>query len=239
MGSEPAAENATATGIETVPAAEPAAFRPPAGALLRFLRAPIELRSYGNLLYLALAFPCGLAYFIFLVVGLSVGLGLTIVWVGLPILALVLAGSFGLAALERQLAIHLLGAQVPPMALPAAAGATLWQRARAFLSNPVTWKGVGYLAVKFPLGLASFVLLVTLVSTAGALLVTPFLYPWLPIELFDRPVDNLGLALACGAAGAVLGLLSLNLFNLLAAGWRQLASLLLGSARFAAPPAAA
>jgi hypothetical protein len=227
----------TRSETETEPASEAAVaaatVRPRRGALLRFLRAPIEPRSYGNLLYLALAFPCGLAYFIFLAVGLSVGLGLTIVWVGLPILALVLAISFGLAAVERQLAIHLLGARVPPMALPAVAGATPWQRARGFLSNPVTWKGMGYLAVKFPLGLASFVLVVTLGSAAGALLSTPFLYTWLPIDFFDRPVDNLGLALACGIAGAVLALVSLNLFNLLAAGWRQLARTLLGSARHA------
>ena len=44
--------------------------------LIRFLRAPIEARSYTNLLFLALAFPLGLAYFIFLTVGLALGVGL-------------------------------------------------------------------------------------------------------------------------------------------------------------------
>ena len=114
---------------------------PQPGALARFLRAPIEARSYGNLLYLALAFPTGLAYFVFLAVGLALGLGLSIVWIGLPILGLVLAVSFGLAALERQLAIRLLGAEVPPMLpAPAAAEVGVWRRLRAFLANPVTWK---------------------------------------------------------------------------------------------------
>jgi len=209
--------------------------RPPAGAVARFLRAPIEARSYGNLLYLALAFPTGLAYFVFLAVGLSVGLGLTIIWVGLPILALVVGTSFGLAALERQLAIHLLGARVPPMAPAPHADASAWQRFREFLANPVTWKGMGYLAVKFPLGLVSFVVVVTLLSIAGALLAAPFIYSWEPLYLFDGPVDSLGPALACALVGAVVALISLNLFNLLAAGWRELARVLLGSARFAAP----
>jgi hypothetical protein len=213
--------------------------KPQPGALARFLRAPIEPRSYGNLLYLALAFPTGLAYFVFLAVGLSVGLGLTIVWVGLPILALVLAASFGLAALERQLAIRLLGAQVPPMTPRPAAETTIWQRVRAFLANPVTWKGMGYLAVKFPLGLASFVVLVTLGSLAGALLATPFLYPWVPVQLFDWRVDSLGLALVMAVVGAALALVSLNVFNLLAAGWRELARALLGSPRFSSPTVAA
>jgi hypothetical protein len=221
---------------------DPETPKPPRGAIARFLRAPIELRSYGNLLYLALAFPTGLAYFVFLSVGLSVGLGLVIVWVGLPILALVLALSFGLAALERQLAIRLIGAEVPPMLpapAPAAGDVTVWRRMRDFLANPVTWKGMGYLAVKFPLGLASFVLVVTLVSVAGALLAAPFVYPWVPIYLFDRPVDSLGLALVLAVVGAALALVSLNVFNLAAAGWRELARTLLGSPRFAAPAAAA
>src|SRR5436305_4202051 len=89
-------------------------------AIIGFLKAPLTLRSYANLAYLLLAFPLGLAYFLFLVVGLSVGFGLAIVWVGVPILFLVLLGSWGLAALERQLALGLLGAEVPPMAPPSA-----------------------------------------------------------------------------------------------------------------------
>lgn len=229
---EPPAEEAAPTAS---PAPEAAA-RP--SALRRFLRAPIELRSYANLLFLALAFPTGLGYFIFLSVGLSLGLGLAIVWIGLPILALVLAVSFGLAAVERQLAIRLLGAQVPPMLpAPAPAETGVWRRVRAFLSNPVTWKGMGYLAIKLPLGLASFVALVVSLAVAGSLLATPFAYPWVPIYILDRPVDSFGLALALAGAGAALALVSLNLLNLLAAGWRELARTLLGSRRFAAAPA--
>jgi len=222
--------------IEAPADAEPPAA--PRGALRRFLRAPIELRSYANLLFLALAFPTGLAYFVFLAVGLALGLGLSIVWIGLPILGLVLAVSFGLAALERQLAIRLLGAEVPPMLpAPAPAEVGVWRRLRAFLANPVTWKWMGYLAIKFPLGLASFVLLVVSLAVAGALLATPFAYRWVPIYFLDRPVDSVWLALALAVVGAALALVSLNLLNLLAAGWRELARTLLGSRRFA--PAAA
>src|SRR6185295_8476246 len=119
----------------------------------RFLCAPFELRSYANLLYLALAFPLGLAYFVFLVVGLSVGLGTVIIWVGVPILAAVLAGSFAFSMFERELAIRLLGAEVPPMTPATGGPQSVSQRIKAFLKNPVTWKGLGYLAVKFPLGL--------------------------------------------------------------------------------------
>src|SRR4030095_769620 len=127
-----------------------------ADAVIHFLTAPLRLRTYTNLLYLMLAMPLGILYFVFLTVGLTTGFGLTIVWIGIPILALVFAGSWGLAALERQLAIHALGADVPPMLPPPGSqqSATgLLQRVGAFLSNPVTWKGMAFLLVKFPLGI--------------------------------------------------------------------------------------
>src|SRR6476659_10025237 len=94
-----------------------------ADGLRLFLGAPFRLRTYTNLLYLLLAFPLGLAYFVFLAVGLTTG-------IGLPILALTFAGSWAFAAFERQAAILLLGADVPPMLPPPSpAQRTAWQRA--------------------------------------------------------------------------------------------------------------
>src|SRR6201994_3219878 len=129
-----------------------------AGALRHFAGAPFRLRTYANLLYLLLAFPLGLAYFLFLIVGLAVGFGLPLIWIGLPILALVFAGIWAFSTFERQAAILLLAADVPPMTPeklppPSPAARTVWQRAGEFFSNPVTWKGMGFLLLKFPLGL--------------------------------------------------------------------------------------
>ncbi len=59
----------------------------------RFFGVIAEPQSYINIFYLLLAFPLGIAYFVFLVTGISVGASLIIIWVGVPILALVLAGS--------------------------------------------------------------------------------------------------------------------------------------------------
>lgn len=211
------------------------------GAFIRFLRAPLELRSYTNLLFLSLAFPLGLAYFIFLSVGLSLGLGLTLIWIGFPILAVVFAASWGLTAMERQLAIHLLGAEVPPMAPaepPARRG--FLHRVLDFLGNPVTWKGMGYLILKFPLGVITFTVTVFLLSLSAAFLIAPFAEPTGLLELdgwmwrMDSPLA----AVASAAVGVVLAFLSLQALNGLAWIWRRLASLMLGSDRFAAPAVA-
>jgi Putative sensor len=220
------------------PAIAPAApAAPRRGALVRFLRVPLEARSYSNLLFLALAFPLGLIYFIFLSVGLTLGVGLTLILIGLPLLALVLAASWGLTALERQLAIHLLGAEVPPMrpAQPAPRRGFLHDTLD-FLGNPVTWKGMGYLLLKLPLGIVTFVVTISLLAVSASLLIAPFAYPTGLLE-WDGAVWNLdspGAAVLCGMLGVLLAFLSLHVFNGLAWVWRTLASAMLGSARFTA-----
>lgn len=213
--------------------------------LRRFFLAPFRLRTYTNLLYLLLAFPLGLAYFIFLIVGLSLGFGLTLIWIGIPVLALVFAGSWAFTAFERQAAVLLLGAEIPPMApMPPPGGATrtVWQRTGDFFGNPVTWKGMGFLLLKLPLGTVSFVAIVGLLSVSAAFLLAPLVGLSDALGLIDIDgvvfqVDSIAGAWTCALLGLVLTFLSLNLLNALALVWRGTATLLLGSDQFTAPAA--
>jgi hypothetical protein len=207
--------------------------------LVRFFTAPIEVRTYTNLLYLALAFPLGLFYFVFLTVSLSTGFALTIVWIGLPILALAFASSFGMAALERRLAIHLLGARVPPMTPPrTGAPENVWKLVQELFANPVTWKGMGFLLLKLPLGVFTFGLTIGLTALSFALLLAPFLYRWSDLFIGFWVVDTLGEAMLVSAFGVLTLLVSLNLLNALAILWREVAQVMLGSERFAVAPVA-
>jgi hypothetical protein len=213
------------------------------GALRHFFGAPLRLRTYTNLLYLLLALPLGVAYFVFLTVGLTAGFGLTIVWVGIPLLALVFAGTWAFAAFERQAAIHLLGAEVPPMSPPPGGAArTAWQRAGDFFSNPVTWKGMGFLLLKLPLGIASFVATVVSLSVSIAFVLAPLFWDTegFQLDTVFFQVDSPAAAWACALIGVGLLVLSLNLLNALGRVWQATATLLLGSERFVvAPPAPA
>ncbi|HYN20290.1 MAG TPA: sensor domain-containing protein [Thermoanaerobaculia bacterium] len=204
--------------------------------LVRFFMAPVEVRSYTNLFYLLLSFPLGIFYFVFLLTGLSVGLGLTIVWVGLPILAMVFAASWGMAALERRLAMVMLGADVPPMT-PQASGVQvdLWTTVKDFLANPVTWKGMGYLFLKFPLGIFSFVLTVTLLSISLGFILAPLAYWFGDIYIPFWEIDTMGETLILSAMGVLFLLVSMHLLNGLAMIWREIAEVMLGSRRFEVP----
>ncbi len=73
------------------------AYRPGAPILVNIFGVYFRPQTYLNLLYLLLAFPLGLAYFVFLVTGLSLGFGLIITLAGIPILVLMLVAIWALA----------------------------------------------------------------------------------------------------------------------------------------------
>jgi hypothetical protein len=148
----------------------------PKRTAIRFFKVMGSGQTYLNLLYLLAAFPLGIFYFTFLASGLSTGISLSIIWVGIPILLLVGAGWWALASFERFLAIHLLKENLPAMVRPSNGGTDIWSRFKEHIKNPVTWKSLLYLFLKFPLGIATFVILITLISLTLAFLTMPFTY---------------------------------------------------------------
>jgi hypothetical protein len=150
--------------------------------------APLRPRTYTTLVYLALAFPLGLAYFVVTVTGLSVGLGLSVILVGIPILAATMALVLAVAAVERVLARHLLGATVPSPSWPAADESGFRDRAVAVLSNTAVWGALVFVVSKLLVGVAAFTSLVVVFSLGLSLLATPLYY--------DEPGVSVGLVLS-------------------------------------------
>ncbi|MDH3403224.1 MAG: sensor domain-containing protein [Acidobacteriota bacterium] len=188
-----------------------------------------QRRSYAQAFYSLIAFPLGTLYFVFLAVGLALGLGLVLLWVGFLILAFVLVASWGLAVFERQQAIVLLDAEVPPMRPAGPPSEDFGERVKGYLTNPVTWKGPIFLLLKFPLGILSFVVMVTSFCLGASLLLAPLYYTWSPPDFYFWVADTLPEALLCTLLGAAVLLLGLHLANGLGWVWRQLAQLLLGA----------
>ncbi len=195
-------------------------------------------QAYLNLLYVLAAFPLGLFYFVYLVSGLSLGISLSIIWVGVPLLLLVGAGWWLMASFERYMAIHLLKEDVSEMSLPANPTDDLWTRFKTYFSNPVTWKSLLYLFIKFPLGLATFVVLALIVTLTLGLLSMPFTYQH--VELFQGisfgfgvwQIDSLFDALLAALVGLILWPVTLHVTNGLAWVYAKFAKLMLGNEPF-------
>ncbi len=197
----------------------------PNQAVGQFFRVMGNGQAYLNLIYLGAAFPLGVFYFVFLVSGISTGISLAIIWVGIPILLLAGIGWWLLARFERFMAINLLKEDVPEMTRPTSSSDDLWMRYKGYFTNPVTWKSLLYLLMKFPLGIATFVILITLVSLTLAFLSMPFTYnsvAYFPAGIsfgLGLPVwqiDSLSDALLCVVIGLLLWPATLHITNGLA-----------------------
>lgn len=169
-------------------------------------------QSYLNIVYLLAALPLGAFYFVFLVTGLSLGFGLSIVLVGIPILSLVLGGAWVLCKFERIAAITLLLEHIPAgSSQPKPKG--LWSRVKAYLKDRATWIGMLYLLLKFPLGIVTFAIVAPLIVVNLALLLSPILLKLADSDLTlwhsDPRVDTY----LHSAIGVVMLFISLHLMN--------------------------
>lgn len=169
-------------------------------------------QTYRNLGYLLLSFVLGIAYFVFLTTGISLGLGLSVIWVGVPVLVLVGIAWWKLAAFERRMAGHLLGVSIVPPA-PVLTDQSRFRRCMHQVRNPLTWKSLLYLLLKFPLGIVSFVLTVSLLSVSVSLLAVPFLFQFVDMTVGPFPVDDPVRAIFFGVVGAFIGVWSLHGLN--------------------------
>ncbi len=192
--------------------------------LKRFFHVLWEPRSYLTAIYLLLAFPLGLTYFFVLLTGAMVGAVLTVVAIGILILLVTVAAAWLFAIFERELAIWLLGAKIPPLALPEHEILTPWQQLISHLQRSTTWRSLAYLLVKLPFGLfASWLALALL----GPSLVGIFV----PFGDFVGQGPSLGTIQALIVPGipAVLGLtVSFHVLNYVGRLWARFAADMLG-----------
>jgi hypothetical protein len=208
--------------------------------LAKFFGVAIRGQTYLNLVYLALAFPLGLFYFILLVVGFALGFSLLIIWIGAFILAGMFAAWWTCAGFERQMAIWLLREDIPPMARRPPTGASVWEQVKAHLGNPVTWKSLLFLLAKFPLGIFTFVIMAVLIALTLSFLAAPVAFPFFPMQIVwwgdtITLIDTLWEAIACFFVGVVLLFPTLHILNGLAWVSGRFARLMLGSQTFVQP----
>ena len=184
-------------------------------------------QAYLRILYLLLAFPLGLFYFVFLTVALSAGVATLVIGVGIVILFGALFISRALVVFERRLAASMLGADIPAPQLQRVPVQGFWLRVKRMLGDSSTWKGLVYLLAKFPFGMLSFIVSVTSIAMVGALVLTPVLYSRVPIQIGFHQVNSLDEALFWSIVGLVLGLVFFYVLTALAVLWGRFAEIML------------
>lgn len=192
---------------------------------LGFFKAIGKRQSYLNMLYLLAAFPLGLIYFIFIITGISLGLGLLITWFGILILLGVMYIWVGFAYFERKLSSSLLNIKIPYAYKREVKSKSFWEKLKKRVGDSNTWKDLAYLMIKFPLGIFSFVILVTFISITFGLIASPFIYYLYDIGIINGLVCsgsnwcllyNYPSVIFLGLVGIIMIFVSLALFNCIA-----------------------
>jgi hypothetical protein len=142
--------------------------------------------------YVVTGFPLAVLGFVVVVTGLSAGLPLVLVWVGLPVLVATLLAARGLATLERYRLATLQGRAVPPVAYAVApAGSTRLRRLLTPLRDPQSWLDALWGLVSFVTGTTAFVVVASWWAGAiGGLSYWAWQW-WVPQDTDDRGLAEL------------------------------------------------
>jgi signal transduction histidine kinase len=188
-------------------------------------------RTYGRIGYLLLALPLGVIEFAFLVTAISLGLGTAVTLIGIPILVATVYAWRWLAGVERSLIGVLTGVRIPGPYRADPPGGSWWDRLKARLADPATWKDLVFLLLQLPLGIASFVIAVCVLCMSLGALFAPAWYWSVPdgIDVGVFEADTLLEALALIPFGALLLFLGIPALGALGRLYGEFASLLLGS----------
>ena len=159
----------------------------------RFFGIYLDPRAYTSLFYLFLTLATGIVYFVFVVTGLSLSAGLSVLIIGLPFFLAFVAIARVIALGEGRLLEAVTGERMPRRPIHPGAPAGLWARIIEMLKDSRTWTTLAYLLLMLPLGVIYFTIAVVGIALGGSLVAMPFL----------SIADNLGWLIIDGRAAQI------------------------------------
>lgn len=144
-------------------------------ALARFFSIYADPRAWGALMYMLFALVTGIVYFTWTITGISTGLGMIFLIIGIPIIILFLYSIRGIAFVEGRIVEALLGERMPRRSRYTNTNVTIWERIKNLLKDRTTWIGMLYMILQLPLGIIYFTAIVTLVAVSVGLVFAPIM----------------------------------------------------------------
>ena len=203
--------------------------------LRRFVGVVAQRDSYRNIAFLLIGLPLGTIWFTVLVSGVSVAVSLlVVVLLGIPMLLGLWYVTRSFANVERRVTNALMGTRLPRSPMNSPRG-NVWVRLRSMAHDGNRWRELGYLMLRFPLGVVTF-------TAAATAIATPFLMAyarsWLATD--EQPFGDWALSsrmedVASGSPwswllvpfGLVMLVVSFHVMNVLAGVCRRIATALL------------
>ncbi len=149
--------------------------KPPTTSLGKFFGVIADPRAYASLFYMLLSMATGIFYFTFVVTGISLSLGLSILIIGIPIALLFLGLVKVLSLVEGRIVEVMLGERMPRRPDYPSADLGFWARVRDLVTDGRTWTTMLYFVMMLPLGILYFTAVVTGLSLSISFIVAPVL----------------------------------------------------------------
>jgi uncharacterized membrane protein len=145
-----------------------------ASALRRFFSVFSDVRAYTSLFYMLLALVTGIVYFVFVVTGASLSVGLAMLIIGIPFFLAFVGVSRVLSLGEGRLIEAVSGERMPRRPVHPGPPARWWERILDMLKDARTWTTLFYFVLMLPVGVCYFVIAVVGLSTGLSFVAAPF-----------------------------------------------------------------
>lgn len=195
-----------------------------------------DKQAYLSFTYLMLSFPLGIFYFIFIATGFSLGIGLTPIFIGIPILYAFMILIKCMMKFERKMAALFLGVNIRENICRREKRVGILVKFKDELFDIELWKALIYMIFKFFFGIIIFCLCISLISLSLGLIAAPIVYKIFEysiamdggmlyidgiyynglLELFGVSATQKQEMLIFMILGAFIGIGSLHLFNKIA-----------------------
>ncbi|HWO58431.1 MAG TPA: sensor domain-containing protein [Umezawaea sp.] len=199
-------------------------------------RAPSKIARTS--VFLLVNFFLSTLWFVLLVSLFATSIGLVVIWIGVPLLAVTLAVARGASTLERALTRTMLDVEIPSPYRQPPEEAGLLPRIKGMVTDPASWRDFGYWMLMFPVSIVEFVTVVVFWPLALALVAYPlYLGNMSSYFVVDLPtggewaIDSFTSALPVSVVGLLLGLLTVPLVRGMGRLHAALASSILGPSR--------
>ena len=139
----------------------------------RFFGVAADPRTYGALFYMVLSLATGTFYFAWVVTGVSVSLGMSVLIIGIPLIVLYFGSVRLLSLVEGRIVEAMLGERMPRRPLYSERGKPWLQRIADLFTDPRSWSTQLYVLLMLPLGIVYFTAAVTLLAVSLAFIAAP------------------------------------------------------------------
>jgi len=146
---------------------------PSRGAVHQFLGIYFDPRAYSSLFFMMLTLATGIFYFTFVVTGLALSAGFSILIVGIPFFLAFIGVTRAIALGEGRLLEAITGERMPRRPRHPGPAAPWVERILAMLKDGRTWTTLAYLFLMLPLGIAYFVVAVVGLSLGVSFATAP------------------------------------------------------------------